>query len=242
VLTIRRAEDRGAGHHGWLDSRHTFSFAEYDDPRFIGFHDLRVINEDRVAPGAGFGKHSHEEMEIISYVLEGAIRHDDSTGGRTVLHVGEVQRMSAGTGIAHSEVNASKTDPLHFLQIWILPGVSGLEPGYEQKAFSAGSRTDQLRLIGASDGRDGALTIHQDVDLYASLLSRRAKVEHVFKPNRAAWIQVARGAIDVEGARDRLSIQAGDGLAVEDERTLRLTGREDAEFLLFDLRHGRRDP
>src|SRR5581483_1617194 len=189
----------------------------YRDPRFDGFHDLLVINEDRVAPGAGFGRHSHQEMEIISYVLAGAIRHQDSTGGGAVLRPGEVQRMSAGTGIAHSEMNASPHEPLHFLQIWILPGVSGLRPGYEQKEFPAAQRRNRWCLVGARDGRAGAVTIHQDVHLFVSLLAPQASLEYDLPPRRAAWIQVARGAIDISAGSGRVELKAGDGLAVSAE-------------------------
>jgi quercetin 2,3-dioxygenase len=236
MLAIRRSEDRGAGKHSWLDSRHTFSFADYYDPRFLGFHDLLVINEDRVAPGTGFGKHSHEEMEIISYVLEGAIEHKDTTGTGAVLGPGEVQRMSAGTGIAHSELNASKTDPLHFLQIWIKPGTFGLAPSYEQKEFPAADRQNRLRLVGSRDARDGSVTIHQDVDLYASLLATGKTVQHDLRDGRVAWLQLARGAVDVSGDGGTVSMKAGDGLAISGERRLQLAGREDCELLLFDLR------
>lgn len=236
MLTIRRSDDRGRGRHGWLDSRHTFSFANYHDPKFVGFHDLLVINEDRVAPGAGFGTHPHEEMEIISYVLEGAIEHKDSTGTGAVLRPGEVQRMSAGTGIAHSEFNPSKTEPPHFLQIWITPGTQGLPPSYEQKEYAAAERKNRLRLIGSRDAREGSVTIHQEVDLYTSLLAARETVEHSLGSGRAAWIQLVRGAIDVAGESGKVEMKAGDGIAIERERTLRIAGAEDAEFLLFDLR------
>jgi quercetin 2,3-dioxygenase len=236
VLTARRSEDRGVGQHGWLDSRHTFSFAGYYDPAFVGFHDLLVINEDRVAPGAGFGKHSHREMEIISYVLEGAIEHEDTTGTGAILGPGEVQRMSAGTGIAHSEYNASRTDPLHFLQIWIRPGTFGLAPSYEQKEFPAADRKNRMRLVASRDARNGSVTIHQDVDLYASLLAAGQTVEQVLADGRVAWIQLARGTVDVAGNGETVSMKAGDGLAVTGERRLRIFGREDAELLLFDLR------
>jgi redox-sensitive bicupin YhaK (pirin superfamily) len=236
VLTLRRSEDRGRGEHGWLDSRHTFSFADYYDPRFAGFHDLLVINEDRVAPGKGFGTHRHKEMEIISYVLEGAIEHKDSTGTGEVLRPGEVQRMSAGTGIAHSESNPSKTESLHFLQIWIVPGTFELPPSYEQKAYPATERANRLRLIGSRDGRDGSVTIHQDVDLYTSSLAQAASVVATLRPGRVAWLQVARGSIDVRGKADAVSLTSGDGLAIVGEDAVEITGKQDAEFLLFDLR------
>jgi redox-sensitive bicupin YhaK (pirin superfamily) len=236
VLTLRRSEDRGRGQHGWLDSRHTFSFAGYYDPRFVGFHDLLVINEDRVAPGRGFGTHNHEEMEIISYVLEGAIEHKDSTGTGEVLRPGEVQRMSAGTGIAHSEFNPSKTKPLHFLQIWIVPGTFKLPPSYEQKAYPATERANRLRLIGSSDGRDGSVTIHQDVDLYTSSLAPGASVRAALRPGRVAWLQIARGSVDVRGKVDAVSMASGDGLAIAREDAVEVVGKQDAEVLVFDLR------
>jgi redox-sensitive bicupin YhaK (pirin superfamily) len=236
VLTLRRSEDRGRGQHGWLDSRHTFSFADYYDGRFVGFHDLLVINEDRVAPGKGFGTHSHREMEIISYVLEGTIEHKDSTGTGEVLRPGEVQRMSAGTGIAHSEFNPSKTAPLHFLQIWIVPEMSELPPSYEQKAYPATERANRLRLIGSSDGRDGSVTIHQDVDLYTSSLAPGASVGMALRPGRVAWLQVARGSVGVRGKVDAVSMANGDGLAIAGEDAIEITGKQDAEVLVFDLR------
>jgi quercetin 2,3-dioxygenase len=239
VLTIRRSEDRGHGRHGWLDSRHTFSFANYYDPKFVGFHDLLVINEDRVAPGMGFGTHSHEEMEIISYVLEGAIEHRDSTGTGEILRPGEVQRMSAGTGIAHSEFNPSKTESLHFLQIWITPGTFSLAPSYEQKEYPAAERRNRLRLIGSREAREGSVTIHQDVDLFTSLLAPREVVEHTLRPGRVAWIQLARGSIEVAGDSSKTAMKAGDGLSIEGERTLHIAGGDDAELLLFDLRSAR---
>jgi redox-sensitive bicupin YhaK (pirin superfamily) len=236
VLTVRRSEDRGRGQHGWLDSRHTFSFADYYDPLFAGFHDLLVINEDRVAPGKGFGTHRHKEMEIISYVLEGAIEHKDSTGTGEVLRPGEVQRMSAGTGIAHSEFNPSKTEFLHFLQIWIVPEMVGLPPSYEQKSYPAAERTNRLRLIGSSDGRDGSVTIHQDVDLYATSLAPGGSVRLGLRPGRVAWLQVARGSLQVRGKVDAVSTASGDGLAIAGEDAIEITGKEDAEVLVFDLR------
>jgi redox-sensitive bicupin YhaK (pirin superfamily) len=236
VLTIRRSEDRGRGQHGWLDSRHTFSFANYYDAKFVGFHDLLVINEDRVAPGAGFPTHSHKEMEIVSYVLEGAIEHKDSTGTGAILRPGEVQRMSAGTGVAHSEFNPSKVEGLHFLQIWITPGQRGLAPSYEQKDFPVSERTNRLRLVGSSDAREGSVTIHQNVDLYASLLSPSHTVEYALRPERAAWIQMIRGELRVKGDADDVELAGGDGLAVEREGALTISATKESEFLLFDLR------
>jgi redox-sensitive bicupin YhaK (pirin superfamily) len=234
MITIRRADARGRGDHGWLDSRHTFSFADYHDPQFMGFRDLRVINEDRVIAGEGFGTHGHRDMEIVSYVLEGALAHRDSLGSGATLRPGEVQRMSAGTGVRHSEFNASKDEPVHFLQIWILPEREGLPPSYEQKAFPETERTDRLRLLVAPDGADGALGIHQDVRLYGAVLTPGAAVSHALAPGRHGWAQVLRGSVDLNGER----LEAGDGAAISDERALALRAPDPggAELLLFDLR------
>jgi hypothetical protein len=231
MITVRRANDRGHAEHGWLDSWHTFSFADYYDPKQMGFRTLRVINEDRVEAGKGFGTHPHRDMEIVSYVLEGAIQHRDSMGNGEVLRPGEVQRMTAGTGVTHSEFNPSRTEGLHFLQIWILPAKQGLKPDYEQKAFPSADRQGKLRLVAAPDGRDGALTIHQDVAIYASLLAAGEVVEHTLGKGRGAWVQVTRGAVDVGGEK----LGAGDGAAIENESLVRVAGERDAEFLLFDL-------
>jgi redox-sensitive bicupin YhaK (pirin superfamily) len=231
MITIRPARERGHAEHGWLDSRHTFSFADYHDPAHMGFRALRVINEDRVAPGRGFGTHPHRDMEIISFVLDGALEHKDSMGTGSVIRPGDVQRMSAGTGVLHSEFNASKTAPVHFLQIWILPDRAGLPPSYEQKSFAAAERTNQLRLVASQGGRDGALTVHQDVALYAALLDAGASVRQPLARGRHAWIQVARGAVDLGGQR----LSAGDGAAVRDEAEVVLRAEEAAEVLLFDL-------
>jgi len=231
MIRIRRADERGHFDHGWLDTRHTFSFADYYDPRFMGFRALRVINEDRVRPGNGFGTHSHHDMEIITYVLEGALQHKDSTGSGSVIHPGEVQRMSAGTGVLHSEMNPSPSEPVHFLQIWILPQRRGIRPEYEEKTFPIEERTNRLRLLVSPDGHDGSLTIHQDVKLYAATLGDGVTLEHSFAPERYGWIQLARGEVEINGER----LRAGDGAAIEDERTLALRGHGDAEFLLFDL-------
>jgi quercetin 2,3-dioxygenase len=230
--TIRRSKDRGAANFGWLDSKHSFSFGDYHDARHMGFGPLRVINEDRVAPSQGFPTHPHRDMEIISYVLEGALEHKDSIGTGSVIRPGDVQRMSAGAGIRHSEFNASKIDPVHFLQVWIIPEKKGLPPGYEQKAFTDAEKNGKLRLIGSRDGRDGSVTIHQDVDLYATLLGRGQSVTHVIASGRGAWIQVARGAVLVDGER----LDAGDGVAVDVAGTLRFDGAEEAEVVLFDMR------
>ena len=231
MITIRKAGDRGHAEHGWLDSRHTFSFADYYDPDQMGFRTLRVINEDRVEPGQGFGTHPHRDMEILSYVLEGALEHKDSMGTSSVIRPGEVQRMSAGTGVLHSEYNPSRAEPVHFLQIWIFPEKKNLKPGYEQKAFPASERNHRLRLVASRDGRDGSLTIHQDAELYAGLLSKGDKVVHELGSGRFAWLQVTRGKVSVNGQ----SLGAGDGASVSGEKALELTGSGDAEVLLFDL-------
>jgi hypothetical protein len=220
------------GRHGWLTTHHTFSFANYYDPRFMGFRDLRVINEDTVAAGRGFGTHHHDNMEIVSIVMEGALAHRDSTGGEGVLRRGEVQRMSAGTGVAHSEFNGSESEPVHFFQIWILPERDGIKPGYEQKLFPEDERRGRLRLLVAPGGADGALTIHQDVRLYSAILDAGAEVTHTLTPGRAGWVQVARGSVTVNG----VALSQGDGAAIEDESTVRVAGNEPgSEILLFDL-------
>jgi quercetin 2,3-dioxygenase len=231
MIVRRPAGERGRADHGWLDSRHTFSFADYRDERHMGFRALRVINEDRVQPGRGFGTHGHRDMEIISYVLEGALGHRDSMGTGSTITPGDVQRMSAGTGVRHSEMNASATEPVHFLQIWIIPEQQGLAPGYEQKRFENAERAHRLKLIAARDGRDGAITIHQDVDLYASVLGEGERVTLPLRAGRHAWIQVARGTVAVNGER----LDQGDGAAVSEETSLDIAGLTEAEFLLFDL-------
>ncbi len=232
MITIRRAEDRGHFDHGWLDTRHTFSFADYQDDRFMGFRDLRVVNEDRVRPGQGFGMHGHRDMEIVSYVLEGALAHRDSLGSGSTLRPGEVQRMSAGTGIRHSEFNGSPDAPVHFLQIWILPERDGLAPSYEQKAFPLEERRGKLRLLVSPDAADGALRIHQDVRLYGTVLGDGEEAALELASGRHAWIQVARGEVVANGER----LRAGDGAAVSGERRVALRGAGAAEVLLFDLR------
>lgn len=231
MLAIRPAEERGVANFGWLDSRHTFSFGHYHDPRFMGFGPLRVINEDRVKPSQGFGTHGHSDMEIISYVLDGALEHKDSLGTGSIIRPGDVQRMTAGTGVRHSEFNASDEDPVHFLQIWILPEKNGLEPSYEQKAFTAQDKRGQLRLVGSRDGRDGTVTIHQDVDLYASLLADGESVSHRFAEGRYGWLQVARGSVRLDGN----VLTAGDGVALKDASQITIDGVDDAEILLFDM-------
>lgn len=231
MLTIRRSHERGHANHGWLDSHHTFSFADYHDPRYMGFRTLRVINEDRVAAGKGFGTHPHRDMEIISYVLDGALEHRDSMGTGSVIRPGDVQRMSAGTGVTHSEFNHSKTEGVHFLQIWLLPQARGAAPGYEQKRFEPAERQGQLRLIAARDGRDGAITVHQDVSLYASLLAPGDTVRHTFAPGRQGWLQIARGAVKIGDA----TLQAGDGAAIQQTDAVEITATAATELLLFDL-------
>ena len=232
MFAIRHASERAHANHGWLDSYHTFSFASYYDPEHMGFSDLRVINDDTVSPGGGFAAHGHRDMEIVSYVLEGTLEHKDSMGNGSVIRPGDVQRMSAGTGVRHSEFNHSKTDPVHFLQIWVLPEQTGLKPSYEQKAFSDEEKRGRLRLIGSRDGRDGSMTIHQDVDLYATRLNEGERVSHALEASRRGWIHVARGNVILNGRR----LQAGDGVALAGPETLSLTGASQAEVLLFDMR------
>lgn len=227
MIQVRKAKDRGHANHGWLDSWHTFSFADYHDPRHMGFSVLRVINEDRVTPGEGFPTHPHRDMEILTYVLEGALEHQDSLGNGSIIRPGEVQRMSAGTGIRHSEFNHSKSEPVHFLQIWILPNVQGVKPGYEQKRIELDGG---LRLVASPDGRDGSVAIHQDARVYAARLNGDG-VTHMLAPGRRGWLQVARGNANINGAL----LHPGDGARIDNESTLRLTADGSAEVLLFDL-------
>ena len=232
MLTLRKADDRGHANLGWLDSRHSFSFGDYHDKAHMGFGPLRVINDDRVVGGGGFPTHAHADMEIITYVLSGALEHKDSLGTGSVIRPGDVQRMSAGTGIRHSEFNASKTEPVHFLQIWVVPEKHGLAPGYEQKAFETRDMQGKLRLIGARDGREGAVTIHQDVDLYAAKLALAESSKHEIKPGRTAWLQVAMGRAIVNG----MPVDAGDGVAVTDTARITIEGQgSGAEVLVFDV-------
>lgn len=231
MLKIRKAEDRGLANLEWLSSRHTFSFADYHDPDFMGFGPLHVINEDRVEPSKGFATHGHRDMEIVSYALEGALEHKDSIGNGGVIRPGDVQRMSAGTGIRHSEFNHSDSQVVRFLQIWILPEQAGLTPGYEQKTFSDDDKRGRLRLVGSRDGRDGSVVIHQDVDMYAALLSEGQAVTHDVIAGRKGWVQIARGAVTLGDER----LQAGDGAAIEGPYMTVLTGTSDGEVLLFDL-------
>jgi redox-sensitive bicupin YhaK (pirin superfamily) len=232
MITVRPAAERGTDNLGWLDSRHTFSFGHYYDPKHMGFGPLRVINEDRVRPGAGFETHGHRDMEIISYVLEGALEHKDSIGTGSVIRPGDIQVMSAGTGIRHSEFNHSQTEPVHFLQIWVMPDREGLRPRYDQKTFPQPEKRGRLRLVGSPDGRDGSILIHQDVNVYDALLGAGDSIKQPLKKDRKGWVQVVRGSLNVNGR----NAQAGDGVALEDEADLTITSREDgSEILLFDL-------
>lgn len=231
MLTIRKSKKRGHFDHGWLNTYHTFSFDQYYDPRYMGFRSLRVINEDFVAPGRGFPKHGHRDMEIITYILEGALRHEDSMGNGSVIRPGDVQRMTAGTGVRHSEQNASDSERVHLLQIWILPNAENLTPGYEQRAFSEEERRGRLRLIASEDSRDDSVRLNQDVGLFASILNAGQDVEHVMDPKRYGWIQVARGEISVNDDK----AEQGDGIVVVGEAELKITAHKDAEVLLFDL-------
>jgi redox-sensitive bicupin YhaK (pirin superfamily) len=231
MIDIRRSDERGGGDFGWLKTQHSFSFDTYHDPRFMGFRSLRVINEDWVEGGHGFPLHPHRDMEIITYVLDGALEHKDSMGNGSTIRPGDGQRMSAGTGIRHSEANSSKTDPAHLLQIWILPDRRSHEPGYEQKAFPEAEKQGKLRLIASPDGTAGSVTIHQDAKLYASLLKPGQEVKHELGKGRYAWLQVAKGAVEMNGQ----DLSQGDGAAVSDEKTLVVKGTADAEILLFDL-------
>ena len=231
MLQIRRSEERGRADHGWLHSRHSFSFAQYQDPLHAGFGPLLVINEDRVAPAQGFGTHAHRDMEIISYVLEGALEHKDSLGTGSVLHYGDVQRMSAGSGVRHSEFNHSPDEGLHFLQIWIAPNVTGIAPGYEEKHFAASSKLNQLRLVASGDGSQGSVLIHQDASIYACILDQEHRLEHPLAPGRSAYVHLIRGSLVVNGT----ALKNGDALKVTEETLVTLEQAEGAEVLLFDL-------
>jgi redox-sensitive bicupin YhaK (pirin superfamily) len=231
MIERRPAAARGQSRRDWLDSLHTFSFADYYDPAHMGFRHLRVINEDRVQPASGFPTHAHRDMEIISYVLEGELEHRDSLGNGSIIRPGDVQRMSAGTGVTHSEYNPSRTEPVHFLQIWILPEREGLAPGYEQRAFPDEAKRGRLCLVASRGGRAGSVTVHQDVDLFAALLGPGKQVGHRLGPGRHAWVQVARGAVSLNGT----ALAQGDGAAVSDEPGLEIQASEPSEILLFDL-------
>lgn len=231
MIRIRKATDRGRGEHDWLDSRHTFSFSEYHDPRHMGFRSLRVMNEDRVEPDQGFGTHPHRDMEIITYVLEGNLEHRDSMGNGSILAAGDFQRMTAGTGIRHSEFNPSSDLPVHFYQIWIEPDAKGLPPGYEQHSFADDELANQLRLVASVDGRRNSLTIHQQADVYLSRLDAGSEVSHQLEEGRHAWLQVLRGEVSLNGQ----PLDVGDGAAVSNETTLSIESKHAAEIMLFDL-------
>lgn len=231
MFVLRRAEDRGAANFGWLDSRHSFSFGSYYDPRHMGFRSLRVINDDRVAPAGGFGTHPHDNMEIISYVVSGKLQHRDSMGTGSIISRGDIQLMSAGTGVTHSEFNGSKEEPVRFLQIWLPPAERGLTPSYQQEQFPLEERRDTLKLLISPDGAEGSLTIHRDVRIFGGLLSEGATVSHALGPKRSAWIQVVNGSLRV----GEHTLHEGDGVGVLDEQELTLTGVDQGEFLLFDL-------
>ena len=232
MQAVRHSEARGRANFGWLDSRHSFSFGQYFDPQHMGFGPLRVINEDHVAPGMGFDTHGHANMEILSIVIDGALEHKDSTGETVVIRPGDIQRMSAGTGVLHSEYNASQTDPVHFLQIWIVPGQQDLAPSHEVKSFPAQDRSGRLRLLGSPDGRDESITIHSDVDLYGSVLPAGGTFSHTVGEGRGVWMQIIRGGVSVN---EKL-MSAGDGMALIDEPTIRIEASEESEFLLFDMK------
>jgi quercetin 2,3-dioxygenase len=232
MIDILKSEERGHADHGWLNTRFTFSFADYYDPKHVHFRTLRVMNDDRVAGGGGFPMHPHADMEIVTYVLEGALQHKDSMGNGSVIKPGDVQYMSAGTGVTHSEFNASKTEPVHLYQIWMFPAEKGLKPAYDQKNFSEAEKRGKLRLIASTDGRDGSVKIRQDNELYATVLGAGESVKHTLKPERHAYVQVARGSVTLNGA----ALETGDGAAISAEKTVELTGVKDAEVLLFDLK------
>ena len=231
MMELRRSKDRGHANHGWLDSFHSFSFADYHDPAHMGFGPLRVINEDRVQPGMGFGTHGHRDMEIISYVLDGALEHKDSMGNGSVIRPGDVQRMSAGTGVRHSEFNPSDREGVHFLQIWIEPAQRGIDPGYEEKRFDAASKRGRLRLVASPDGREGSVTIHQDARVFAALLDGAETAAHALAPGRRGYVHVARGEVTANGH----SLVAGDALKLAGEPEIRLEKGRNAEVIVFDL-------
>lgn len=231
MIELRRAEDRGHAEHGWLDSWHSFSFADYHDPKHMQFRALRVINEDRVKPGQGFGAHSHRDMEIISYVLEGALAHKDSIGNGSAIRPGSVQRMSTGTGVQHSEFNASPTEPVHFLQIWFLPNVTGIPPGYEEKYFDAGEKRGKLRLIASPEGAEGSVVIHADANMFAALVDADEKIERAIAKDRYAYVHIARGSVSLNGIR----LQAGDAASLTGESRVILDEGDKAEVLVFEL-------
>jgi redox-sensitive bicupin YhaK (pirin superfamily) len=231
MINIRKSNERGRADHGWLDTHFTFSFADYFDPEHVQFRTLRVMNDDRVAGGGGFPMHPHRDMEIVTYVLEGALEHRDSMGNGSVIQPGDVQYLSAGSGVTHSEFNASKSDPVHLYQIWMLPEKKGLKPAYDQKNFSDAEKRGKLRLVASPDGRDGSVKIRQDNELYATVLGAGDSVKHALKPERHAYVQVARGSVELNGRK----LAEGDGAAISEEKAIELTGVKDSEILLFDL-------
>jgi len=231
MISVRKSNERGTASIGWLDSKHTFSFGHYHDPEFMGFGSLRVINEDWIEPGKGFDTHGHQDMEIVTYVIEGALEHKDDMQNGSVLRRGDVQRMTAGTGVRHSEFNHSQTESVHLLQIWILPETASLEPGYEEKSFSDADKTDQFRLLGSRDGRNGSVTIHRDMDLYATLLTAGSELSHTLAPNRKGWLQVVSGEVLMNDEQ----LSTGDGVALQNLTKLHVTAGSDAEMLLFDM-------
>ena len=231
MLVIRKKDERGVANFGWLDSHHTFSFGEYYDQHYMGFGPLRVINEDRVAAARGFDTHGHRDMEIISYVISGEMLHEDTMGTVSTIRPGDIQLMSAGTGVRHSEYNGSDEEDVHFLQIWVEPDTLNLKPSYEQKTFSDAEKTNSLRLVGSGDGREGSITIHRDVDLYAGMLEPGVQLQHAFSAARRGWLQLIRGEIDANGAK----LSAGDGLSIQDTEILNLRGITPADFLVFDM-------
>ena len=231
MIRVRPSGERGHFDHGWLDTYHSFSFGDYHDPRHMGFRALRVLNEDRVSPGRGFGRHGHRDMEILTYVLEGALEHQDSMGNRSVIRPGEIQRMTAGTGVLHSEANPSPTEPVHLIQIWLTPDRPGHDPGYEQRTIDPAAAVGRWRLIASNDGRDGSVTVHQDVALYLSRLEPGGDLSYDLSPGRHAWLQVTRGSLTLNGH----PLRAGDAAALSDEPTLSVRAGEGAEVLLFDL-------
>lgn len=233
MITIRKSDERGHFDHGWLDTYHTFSFGDYYDPEHMGFRSLRVVNEDRVAPGQGFGAHPHRDMEIVTIVLSGGIAHQDSLGHGETLRPGEVQRMTAGRGVVHSEFNASKTEPLHLIQIWIRPERTGLEPGYEQKAFPESERRGRFRVVASRDAREGSLTIHQDASIHVADVAKGVSVSYPIAPDRHAFLHVIRGSVTVNGGTETLG--AGDAAAISGEKGVTVAASSDAELLLFDL-------
>jgi quercetin 2,3-dioxygenase len=231
MITRRPASARGHADHGWLDTRHTFSFADYHDPEFMGFHALRVLNEDRVQPAMGFGTHGHRDMEILTWVLEGALQHRDSLGNGSVIYPGDLQRMTAGTGVNHSEYNASRDDPVHFLQMWIVPDTIGLAPGYEQRRFSISDRQGKMKLLVSPDGRDGSVRIHQDICLYTTMLTPGEHVTATLGAGRSGWLHVSHGVVEANGIR----LEEGDGAAITGETQMDLVAPDHTEVLLFDL-------